>query len=162
MFLRLAVATVPFLVGCSAPLTTNPTQVDELEQVYEFNVVDKHIALKRSMGFIEDVNKFHKKSEFEVFYDPQESEFVAELIENARREGIHRHRISATIKGSEQSRQDSQPLSNKAISIVSRYTLVNDKHCQTLHMGSVRTFQFGCAVEYNRVKSLVKPLKGVE
>ncbi|BCL69517.1 hypothetical protein TUMSATVNIG1_14660 [Vibrio nigripulchritudo] len=162
MLLRLAVFAVPFLVGCSSPVPSNLTQVDELEQVYEFNVVDKRISLKRSLSFIEDVNKSHQKSLFEVYYDPKESEFVAELIESARQKGIHRHRINATVKGEDSARPDSQPLSEKSISIVTKYTLVNDKHCQTLHMGNASTFQFGCAVEYNRIKSLVKPLKGTE
>lgn len=158
----LTISAPLLLIGCSSPMTTNLTQVDELEQIYEFNVVDKHIALKRSMGFIGDVNKHHKKSEFEVFYHPNESEFVAELLESAKTKGIDRHRISAKLKESGDTDSESRPLSDKAVSIVSRYTLVNEKQCESLHMGNAQNFHFGCAVEYNRVISLSQPLKGVK
>ncbi|WED24567.1 hypothetical protein L3Q72_16975 [Vibrio sp. JC009] len=137
------------VTGC-AHNPENVTKLTELEEVFEFNIIDTDIAQKRSHDFISDVYKRQPKASFDIRYQPDASEFVDTLTTHMKHIGIHPDRINLSIESGE---------SNKQISIVSSYIHIQDKNCGTMYFAKSNRYPFGCVVEYNQTKMLASPEK---
>lgn len=139
--------------ACAQVSKPNSSVIEQLEERLAFDITETDDAMSRAVAFIRDVKRREPKVRFTVAYKTASSEFVANLHDKFKSEGIAKNRYKVVL---------AEPTQEKNIVMKARYLRIKNSDCGTLKFASRNSYQFGCVVEHNRNLSLVNPVKRVE
>lgn len=150
-----------FLVGCSNNTTLNPEPlwVSTVSEQKTFIITDDKNRLKRISilveRYIEKFNITQDKAVFYINYPHQVESFVHPLKNKLKIKNISPDRLNFT--------RNSQPIEEQvSVTVIAKYTKINNRECGTLSMNSSKSYHFGCITEYNHKITQSQPLKGDE
>ena len=149
MTLIIRVFVILILSSCSNlnDIKGNSTDVELLEKTIEFNQVNSDDVVVKARQFIKGLNIGEVK--FEVIYSSDSTEIINEIQRIFTEFGLPYSSYKLNMI---------DDLESKKILISAKYYIVKNNNCGCIGLLQGKNYEFGCAVEKNRITSLVNPM----